>query len=223
LSTLKFFFESGHALALWGIPLALAILLRVITHRFHHQLIFPAYFFMIPIVFYIVVAIGRWDMATLRENNWVLDVGTKARPWYTFYTLFDFKQTNWKAFWACIPTQLALVFFGILHVPLNVPALGVSLQEDNVKLDRELLAHGFSNMAAGLLGTVPNYLCYVNTVLFYRVGGGSRLSGVMLAGATTIIMTVGPSVIGYLREPVLSYVIASWLIRVYQLFALSER
>jgi MFS superfamily sulfate permease-like transporter len=30
----------------------------------------------------------------------------------------------------------------------------VSLKEDHVKLDRELLAHGVSNMAAGFLGTV---------------------------------------------------------------------
>ena len=67
-----------------------------------------------------------------------------------------------------MPTQLALVFFGILHVPLNVssdfnndeltalkiPALGVSLREDSVKLNRELVGHGVSNLAAGLAGTV---------------------------------------------------------------------
>lgn len=97
--------------------------------------------------------------------------------------------------------------------------MGVSLQEDNVDLDRELVAHGISNMGAGLLGTVPNYLCYVNTVLceyrlpfnadyssshsipsVYRVGGGSRLSGLMLAAATAVIMMIGPSVIAYLRR-----------------------
>jgi hypothetical protein len=55
-------------------------------------------------------------------------------------------------------------------------------------------------MLAGFTGTVPNYLCYVNTVLFYRVGGGSRLSGVLLAAATGGVMLIGPSVIGYLRE-----------------------
>ena len=80
-------------------------------------------------------------------------------------TTQDFGKTSWSAFWAAMPTQLALVFFGILHVPLNVPALGVTLGEDNVKLDRELVAHGVSNLAAGLTGTVPNYLTYVNTVL----------------------------------------------------------
>ncbi len=41
----------------------------------------------------------------------------------------------------------------------------------------------------------------------YRVGGGSRLSGLMLAGATAVIMFVGPSVIGFLRElPFLSMI-----------------
>ncbi|WVQ99241.1 hypothetical protein IAU59_006373 [Kwoniella sp. CBS 9459] len=198
LATLKMFFESGHVIALWTIPLALAILLRVITHFFHHQLIFPAYFFVIPIIFYIAVAIGGWPMDHLRSTGWVFDVGKNTQAWWKFYTYFDFRKTHWEAFWAAMPTQLALVFFGILHVPLNVPALGVSLSEDNVKLDRELIAHGVSNLAAGLTGTVPNYLTYVNTVLFYRVGGGSRLSGLMLAAATAAVMMIGPAVIASL-------------------------
>ncbi|OCF36928.1 vacuolar protein [Kwoniella heveanensis BCC8398] len=198
LATLKIFFESGHVIALWTVPLALAILLRVITHFFHHQLIFPAYFFVIPLIFYVVVAIGGWSMDHLRATGWVFDVGKNTQAWWKFYTYFDFRKTHWEAFWAAMPTQLALVFFGILHVPLNVPALGVSLSEDNVKLDRELIAHGVSNFAAGLTGTVPNYLTYVNTVLFYRVGGGSRLSGLMLAAATAAIMMIGPAVIASL-------------------------
>lgn len=217
LNTLKLFFADGHAIALWTVPLALAIILRVITHRFTHQLIFPTYFFLIPCIFYIVIAIGRWPIEHLRVTGWIFDVGKASKPWWSFYTLFSLRDFSWKAFWACIPTQLALVFFGILHVPLNVPALGVSLQEDNVHLDRELIAHGVANIACGGVGTVPSYLCYVNSVsgsigflptfadpvsqvLFYRVGGGSRLSGIMLSAATAAIMFIGPSVIGYLRE-----------------------
>nr|ODN97800.1 vacuolar protein [Cryptococcus depauperatus CBS 7855] len=198
LATLHIFFQSRHAIALWTLPLALAVLLRLITHTFHHQLIFPAYFFAIFLIFYLVVAVGGWDMDQLRQTGWILDVGADVLPWYKVYTLFNFRKTHWEAFWAAMPTQLALVFFGILHVPLNVPALGVSLHKDNVQLDRELLAHGAANVLAGLVGTVPNYLTYVNTLLFYRVGGGSRLSGVMLAIATSIVMMVGPTVMATL-------------------------
>ncbi|ORX36862.1 sulfate transporter family-domain-containing protein [Kockovaella imperatae] len=207
LATLKIFFESPLAILLWTIPLALAIMLRVITHFFHHQLIFPAYFFLIPVVFYIIVFAGRFDLDHLRQLGWVMNVGGGSEAWWKFYTYFDFKKTDWGAFWAGMPTQLALVFFGILHVPLNVPALGVTLCEDNVKLDRELIAHGVSNLAAGLTGTVPNYLTYVNSVLFYRVGGGSRLSGLMLAAGTAGIMFVGPRVIGYLPVAVVGALI----------------
>jgi sulfate permease, SulP family len=38
----RFFFLNAHILALWVPALILAILLRAITHKYHHQLIFPA-------------------------------------------------------------------------------------------------------------------------------------------------------------------------------------
>lgn len=161
LDTLRYFFGSGHMIALWLPPLGLAILLRFITSRFHHPLVFPGYFLAIPVVFYIVaVAILRCPLDDLRSAGWIFDIGPAASaPFWRFYTYLDFSQTSGKALWAAMPTQLALVFFGILHVPLNVPALGISLNEDNVNTDRELVAHGWSNILAGLVGTVPNYLC----------------------------------------------------------------
>lgn len=192
--------QNYEVIAQWVIPLALAFLLSFITSRIHHPLVFPTYFLVIPVLFY-AIAYGAFgaDMATLREHGWVFDIGRAAdAPFYRYYSYFDFRHMSWEALWATIPTQLALVFFGILHVPLNIPALGVSVGEDNVDTDRELIAHGISNIAAGMMGTVPNYLCYVNSVLFYRVGGGSRLSGLMLAAVTVAIMMLGPGLIAYL-------------------------
>jgi SulP family sulfate permease len=71
----------------------------------------------------------------------------------------DFKKTDWMAVVATVPTQLALVFFGLLHVPINLPSLAISIGEDNVDTDKELLSHGIANIASGLVGSVPNYLC----------------------------------------------------------------
>lgn len=71
------------------------------------------------------------------------------------------------------------LFFNILHPPLNVPALGklssravetsinhcvaVSLNED-VDTNKELVAHGYSNILAGVFGTV-----YVALVAVYMI------------------------------------------------------
>jgi len=133
----------------------------------------------------------------LRGSGWLFSMDTADEPWYRFYTLFDFRATNWGALWDTLPTQFALLFFNILHPPLNVPALAVSLNHD-VDTDKELVAHGYSNILAGALGTVPNYLVYVNTLLFYRVGGDTRISGFLLAGANVLLLLVGTGPIAYI-------------------------
>lgn len=94
--------------------------------------------------------------------------------------------------------MFALTFFGVLHVPINVPALAFSTQEDNMNLDRELIAHGVSNMLSGFVGSIQNYLVYTNSVLFIRSGGDSRLAGVMLAVCTFGVLILGPVIIGYI-------------------------
>jgi sulfate permease, SulP family len=94
--------------------------------------------------------------------------------------------------------MFALTFFGVLHVPINVPALAFNVGEDHLDLDRELIAHGVSNGLSGCAGSIQNYLVYTNSVLFIKSGGNSRLAGIMLAVMTFGIMLVGPSIIGYI-------------------------
>ncbi|KAF7986828.1 hypothetical protein HWV62_12524 [Athelia sp. TMB] len=197
LTTLRHFFQP-HNLMLWVPALVLAILLRVITHKYHHQLIFPIYFLVIPIIFYIVVAAAGLDLDTLRKTGWLFNMGDSGdEKWYDFYSYYDIGLIHGSAIWATIPTQLALLFFNILHPPLNVPALAVSLNED-VDTNKELVAHGYSNFVSGCLGTVPNYLVYVNTLLFYRVGGTTRIAGFLLAVATAILLLIGTGPIAYI-------------------------
>ena len=66
----------------------------------------------------------------------------------------DFRAVDWKALASTIPAMFALTFFGVLHVPINVPALGFSTGVDNVDVDRELIAHGVSNALSGFCGSI---------------------------------------------------------------------
>ena len=66
----------------------------------------------------------------------------------------DFQAVDWRALGSTVPAMLALTFFGVLHVPVNIPALSVTLGEDNIDIDRELRAHGISNALSGLCGSV---------------------------------------------------------------------
>lgn len=73
----------------------------------------------------------------------------------------DFSAVNWTAFADTIPAMFALTFFGVLHVPINVPALGISTGEDNLNVDRELMAHGVTNVLSGLTGSIQ--VCHYRT------------------------------------------------------------
>ncbi len=50
--------------------------------------------------------------------------------------------------------MFALTFFGVLHVPINVPALGIAVQLDDVNINRELFGHGLSNALSGFVGSI---------------------------------------------------------------------
>lgn len=107
-------------------------------------------------------------------------------------------MVRWDAIVETIPAMFALTFFGILHVPINVPALALQCGEDNADLDKELRLHGYSNFLSGCLGSMQNYLVYANTSFFMRSGGDTRLAGYMLAALTFSVMIIGPSLIGFI-------------------------
>lgn len=92
----------------------------------------------------------------------------------------------------------ALTFFGLLHAPINIPSLAFRTGEDNLDLDRELIAHGISNALSGAVGSIQNYLVYTNSLVFINSGGNSRLAGILLAFATFVVMTVGSGMIWYI-------------------------
>ncbi|KAK6005354.1 hypothetical protein QM012_008133 [Aureobasidium pullulans] len=185
-------------IVLWLPPLFLAILLLTVKHYYDRPWLVPAYYIAITVIFYIVVAaVPNLGMETLRHKGWVFDAPQAGLPFYNFYSHYKFHLVDWSAIWMTVPTQFALTFFGILHVPINVPNLAIVVQEDNVSVNRELIMHGISNTLSGCVGSIQNYLAFVNSVLFIETGGNSRLAGYMLTLATFGLLVAGPVVIGY--------------------------
>lgn len=168
LVTLKKLMEMD-TLPLWTVPLALSIGLIVVKRWIKRPWAEAAYFMAIIAGFYIFVeAIPDLNLPDLRNNGWVFEAPAAGEPWYHFYTYYgeslwasssmtdciDLNLIHWEAVANTIPAMFALTFFGVLHVPINVPALGVTAGEDNVDLDRELRAHGVSNALSGFCGSI---------------------------------------------------------------------
>lgn len=85
-------------------------------------------------VFYIVVAIARFNVSELRHAGWLFDMGDTNEPWYHFYAYFgmssfvlvillaidlsvvDLRNTSFAALWVTLPTQFALWVTISLHM-----------------------------------------------------------------------------------------------------------
>ncbi|EGO53027.1 hypothetical protein NEUTE1DRAFT_73236 [Neurospora tetrasperma FGSC 2508] len=198
LDTLKRLIQPD-TIPLWTVPLALAIILFYGQTKITSKYFLPLYILTIPALFYLVLLIlGGPDQDTLQKHGWVFEGPPPGEPWWYFYTLYKFHKVDWSAIMQCIPAMFALTFFGILHVPINVPALAQNIGEDHADLDHELKLHGYSNFLSGCFGSIQNYLVYANSVFFMRSGGNTRLAGIMLAVLTFLVMMIGPSLIGFI-------------------------
>jgi SulP family sulfate permease len=196
-ATLSKLFEAD-TIFLWLIPLILAVVLLKTQRFVKSNFLVGGYFVSVALLFYFFKFAFDLPIETLRDRGWVFDAPPGNRPWYHFYTLYDFQAVNWSALAQTVPAMFALTFFGVLHVPINVPALGITTGEDNLNVDRELIAHGVSNALSGAAGSIQNYLVYTNSILFIDSGGDDRLAGLLLAVATFAILIAGPDVIGYI-------------------------
>lgn len=76
---------------------------------------------------------------------------------WNYWMEFDFSGIEWQAIKNSSKDILILVLISILNLMIYVPSLAFSL-DIPYNMSHEFLGHGFSNIVAGLTGTVPNLL-----------------------------------------------------------------
>ena len=155
------FLEKFHLLAVvFSLEAGLRVLSRLTKSKY--PLLSPIYFCSIPPFFY--VCAGIWHLVsgkTLGDEYYFPPLTTNnvddnvSELWgddvWEIFRIFNIGNVSWVAVTRSIPTMIALVLFSLIHVPINIPAFAVSSGVD-VDMNAELVAHGYSNGIAGLVG-----------------------------------------------------------------------
>lgn len=188
-STIRRFFTMP-CLPLTAVAVGLAIFLRVLAQYIQSPLLAPLYFIAIPALFFPVVLVSGVGLSKASDAGWTLggtpfnDTAAASggeRPAYDpldLWRLFDFTNVHWDAIWGSTHVLIGLVVFSLAHVPINVPSLSLTSGQ-KCDINKELLAHGWSNLLSGAVGGVQNYLCYSNSALFYKCGGGEGFPDIL--------------------------------------------
>jgi len=116
---------------------------------------------------------------------------------FDMWKVIDFSVVSWTAIVNSIPTLVALILFSLIHVPINIPAFAISTNTE-ADMNKELVAHGYSNFLAGISGGLQNYMAYTQSVLYYKSGGTGKASGIAVAALTTLLFFIGPTIASYI-------------------------
>ena len=189
---------------LWGLSVAYEIGLRMllrcesVTKR-TGPLLAPIYFLSIVPTFYLLLFMRGATIHDARKAYFLFPNTEDVSP---FLPVEIMAQTvrrgafSWRAFIKALPTTAMLAIFALMHVPINIPALAATVHVD-YDLNHELKLHGVSNLASGLVGGLPNYLGYCNSVMYARCGGGGRMAGIALIVVEALSVAYGMRVVPY--------------------------
>lgn len=149
-----------------AVTAALTVGLSLLKVRITHPILTPIYFFVIPALFFLVLFAFRIPLATARASGWLFSfdsaVGNNSSSSSNDTMPFEPSAVSGigiteecRSFpgvlaclsprliaWDIVPTQLftilGLIFFSIIHVPVNVPALSVTTGTE-ADLNEELM------------------------------------------------------------------------------------
>lgn len=87
-SSFLFILSFADILTRQSLPLGLAILLRIVTMRYNHPLIFPGFFLAFPVVFWVIALSAGIPVEKLRAAGWVFEVKGVDSEWYEYFGMF---------------------------------------------------------------------------------------------------------------------------------------
>jgi SulP family sulfate permease len=138
-------------------------------------LLAPVYFCLVTPFFYLALWIFRIPVSAAQEAGYFFpaaaeactDAQNCASGGESSSSLFDDLWVEWgildlssvspSVIVKSIPTLIALAAFSLIHVPINIPAFAISTDVDT-DMNAELIAHGWSNALAGVVGGLQNYM-----------------------------------------------------------------
>ncbi|TMW64337.1 hypothetical protein Poli38472_012959 [Pythium oligandrum] len=180
---------------LWVSSAFLAALLALLTRWIRSPVFPPVFFVSIPPLFYLALLILGISPKDARAHGWFFDKAPDVE-FYTMWEQFQFGSVEWSVIPKQTGTILGLTFFSLMHVPINIPSLSLTTDHE-ADINDELVAHGISNTLGGLCGSVQNYLCYSTSALYYKCGGGGRMSGLAVGCAMLVFFFIGPNAVAY--------------------------
>ena len=180
---------------------AIALATIIAVWRSANPVAVPLLVLIAVILFHVTAMSMGLSYDELRQTGWLAatSAGEGARPIFTYINL---AAVDWQLVLQQFPLMLTVLTVGTIALLMNASSLELSLSCD-IDLDRELRATGGANIVSSIVGGIPGYIGLSPTVLNHRLGGKSRLCGLIIAGMAFAILFLKADLMAWIPLPVL--------------------
>lgn len=198
ISSLPQFFSLA-LICKWLPGMMLAVVLWVITARIKHELTFPTILAIAVVLFYVVYFVLGMSPSDMMKGNLLLGPFPLNQLWTPSYTYINQIHTlDWSLIMRHIGliATIPLVCFigGLLMLSAIEFSTGI---EGNPNFELKTL--GVGNFISGILGGgFVGYPSTTFTIMQYKLGATTRLSGILSAIVPIVVLIIGTSFLGYI-------------------------
>lgn len=172
-----------------------AVAMLLILNRFSHYLIMPGMILGATGLFYLFIVFLGVPINQVSDQGWLLGPFPEGGRWQTFSPSALF-NVQWFAIFEQAGNIAAIMTVSTIALLLNTSGLELTVKRD-VQLDQELQANGLGTFGSGLVGGLVSYSALSLSILGNRIGGSSRLVGLVAATVLGVILYFGPDMLSW--------------------------
>jgi SulP family sulfate permease len=191
----------------WLPGLLFGIVLLWVTNHYHHYLVLPGMFFGAIGLFYAITWILKAPIAEVTAQEWLLGPFPSGGLWRFPLTPSNLSQVDWKAIGGNVDNLAPILVVGVISLLLNASGLELIVKKD-INLNKELIVAGIGNLAGGLAGGIVGFHAISLSSLNYKMGSGSRLTGLINAAICGAAALLGASLLSLMPRMILGGILA---------------
>jgi sulfate permease, SulP family len=180
---------------------AMALILYLTWHRSRSSFGLPVIIIGGIVFAHVAFWFAGISLADAQAAGWTFEPPPHVSlmlPW----SLHEISRYPWYTLPDLLGNVIAVIFVTATSTLFNTTGIEVASQRE-ANLERELNVTGLANILSGAFGGYTGCISLSRSLLNFNSGGIGRLSGLTVAAVSALMLTIAPTLLGYMPKFVL--------------------